>query len=79
MPTLTTWVYPKPTDWNEFENIVWDLFRRDWQDQDAQRFEIYFSRKRWFEDLYYTKYCGSYLLLDLNQFAEIPNLLYIIH
>jgi len=38
MPTPTTWVYPKPKDWDEFENLVWDLFRRRWQDPDAQRY-----------------------------------------
>jgi hypothetical protein len=39
MPTPTTWIYPKPQNWDEFEDIVWDLFRRNWQDEDAQRYD----------------------------------------
>ncbi len=38
MPTETTWIYPKPKSWDEFEAIVWDLFRRSWGDPEAQRY-----------------------------------------
>ena len=31
-------IIKKPKNWDEFEAIVWDLFRRSWQDEDAQRY-----------------------------------------
>lgn len=37
MPTLSTSELPKPSNWDEFEDIVWNIYRRKWQDQNAQR------------------------------------------
>ncbi len=37
MPTLPTSELPRPQDWNEFEDIVWNIYRRKWQDPNAQR------------------------------------------
>lgn len=37
MPTLPTSELPKPQDWNEFEDIVWNIYRHKWQDPNAQR------------------------------------------
>jgi hypothetical protein len=38
MPTPTTSVLPKPKSWDEFEDIVWDIYKRKWQDPYAQRY-----------------------------------------
>jgi len=38
MPTPSTSELPKPRSWDEFEDIVWDLYSREWQDRDAQRY-----------------------------------------
>ncbi len=38
MPTPSTSDLPKPKSWNEFEDIVWDIYTRRWQDPHAQRY-----------------------------------------
>ena len=38
MPTPETAEYPKPKDAYEFEDIVWDIFKRKWNDPQAQRY-----------------------------------------
>ena len=38
MPTLSTSELPKPKSWDEFEEIVWDIFKRKWNDPDAKRY-----------------------------------------
>jgi hypothetical protein len=38
MPTRETAEYPKPKDAYEFEDIVWDIFKRKWNDPQAQRY-----------------------------------------
>ena len=37
MPTLSTSDIPKPSNWDEFEDIVWNIYRRKWQDPNASR------------------------------------------
>ena len=37
MPTLKGMQFPRPKAWNEFETIVWDLFRKVWNDPNAQK------------------------------------------
>jgi hypothetical protein len=37
MPTASQAEYPRPTDWPEFEELCWDLYRREWRDPHAQR------------------------------------------
>jgi tetratricopeptide (TPR) repeat protein len=38
MPTVPQSELPKPKSWDEFEDIVWDLYKRVWGDPDAQRY-----------------------------------------
>ncbi len=38
MPTPSTSDLPKPKSWDEFEDIVWDIYTRRWQDPHAQRY-----------------------------------------
>ncbi|MBW4670436.1 MAG: NACHT domain-containing protein [Cyanomargarita calcarea GSE-NOS-MK-12-04C] len=38
MPIPATSELPKPKDWNEFEDIVWEIYTRKWQDSHAQRY-----------------------------------------
>ena len=38
MPTPATSELPKPLSWDEFEDIVWDIYKRKWNDPDAQRY-----------------------------------------
>ena len=38
MPTPTTSDLPTPKSWDEFEDIVWKIYRREWQDSHAQRY-----------------------------------------
>lgn len=38
MPTPATSELPKPKDWNEFEDIVWEIYTRKWQDSHAKRY-----------------------------------------
>lgn len=38
MPTPSTSDLPKPKSWNEFEDIVWEIYTRRWQDPYAQRY-----------------------------------------
>jgi hypothetical protein len=38
MPTRETAEYPKPKDAYEFEDIVWDIFKRKWNDPNAKRY-----------------------------------------
>ena len=38
MPTPSTSDLPKPRDWDEFEDIVWDIFMRKWNDPKAKRY-----------------------------------------
>lgn len=37
MPDITTSEFPLPRSWEEFEDIVWDLYARIWLDPNAQR------------------------------------------
>lgn len=37
MPTIPQGELPKAKSWDEFEDIVWDLFALDWQDPHAVR------------------------------------------
>jgi Restriction endonuclease len=38
MPTPSISDLPKPKDWNEFEDIVWEVYKRRWRDPHAQRY-----------------------------------------
>jgi len=38
MPTVAQSELPKPKSWDEFEDIVWDLYKRVWGDPDARRY-----------------------------------------
>ena len=38
MPTVAQSEWPKPKSWDEFEDIVWDLYLRLWDDPNAQRY-----------------------------------------
>lgn len=38
MPTPPTSDLPKPKSWDEFEDIVWEIYMRKWQDSHAQRY-----------------------------------------
>jgi hypothetical protein len=38
MPTPSTSDLPKPKSWDEFEDIVWEIYTRRWQDPHAQRY-----------------------------------------
>ncbi|HLO85910.1 MAG TPA: restriction endonuclease [Nostocaceae cyanobacterium] len=38
MPTPATSDLPKPKSWNEFEDIIWEIYTRQWQDSHAQRY-----------------------------------------
>jgi hypothetical protein len=38
MPTLPTGELPKPKSWDEFEEIIWDIFLRKWNDPHAKRY-----------------------------------------
>ncbi|NMF57299.1 restriction endonuclease [Pseudanabaena yagii] len=38
MPTPSTSDLPKPKSWDEFEDIVWEIYTRRWQDPYAQRY-----------------------------------------
>lgn len=38
MPTPSTSDLPKPKSWDEFEDIVWEIYARRWQDPHAQRY-----------------------------------------
>ncbi|MBE9216735.1 restriction endonuclease [Plectonema cf. radiosum LEGE 06105] len=38
MPIPSTSDLPKPKSWHEFEDIVWELYTRQWQDPHAQRY-----------------------------------------
>lgn len=38
MPTIPQSELPRPKSWDEFEDIVWDLFARAWNDPNAQRY-----------------------------------------
>lgn len=37
MPTIPQGELPRPKSWDEFEDIVWDLYARAWDDPNAQR------------------------------------------
>lgn len=38
MPTPSTSDLPKPKSWNEFEDITWEIYKRKWHDNHAQRY-----------------------------------------
>ena len=38
MPTHSTSDLPKPKSWDEFEDITWEIYKRKWQDNHAQRY-----------------------------------------
>jgi hypothetical protein len=38
MPTPSTSDLPKPKCWDEFEDITWEIYKRKWQDNHAQRY-----------------------------------------
>ena len=38
MPTPSTSDLPKPKSWDEFEDITWEIYKRKWQDNHAQRY-----------------------------------------
>ncbi|MEG4007094.1 restriction endonuclease [Microcoleus sp. Pol11C1] len=38
MPTPSTSDLPKPKSWDEFEDIVWDIYTRKWKDPNAKRY-----------------------------------------
>lgn len=38
MPIPTTSDLPRPNSWNEFEDIVWEIYTREWKDPHAQRY-----------------------------------------
>jgi hypothetical protein len=38
MPTPAASDLPKPKSWDEFEDIVWEIYTRKWQDSHAQRY-----------------------------------------
>ncbi|WP_442786351.1 restriction endonuclease [Leptothoe sp. PORK10 BA2] len=38
MPVPSTSDLPKPKSWDEFEDIVWEVYARKWQDPHTQRY-----------------------------------------
>lgn len=38
MPIPATSEFPKPKDWNEFEDIVWEIYTRKWQSSHTKRY-----------------------------------------
>ncbi|MBW4512442.1 MAG: restriction endonuclease [Scytonematopsis contorta HA4267-MV1] len=38
MPSPATSELPKPKDWNEFEDIVWEIYTRKWQGSHVERY-----------------------------------------
>jgi tetratricopeptide (TPR) repeat protein len=40
MPTVPGSELPVPKSWDEFEDIVWDLYSREWDDPHAQRYGV---------------------------------------
>jgi len=38
MPTIPQSELPRPKSWDEFEEIVWDIYQRLWKDPHAQRY-----------------------------------------
>jgi len=38
MPTHSTSDLPKPKSWGEFEDITWEIYKRKWHDNHAQRY-----------------------------------------
>jgi hypothetical protein len=40
MPTVPGSELPVPKSWDEFEDIVWDLYSREWNDPHAQRYGV---------------------------------------
>jgi hypothetical protein len=38
MPTPSTSDLPTPKSWDEFEDITWEIYKRKWQDNHAQRY-----------------------------------------
>ncbi|MEG3939513.1 hypothetical protein QT995_15290 [Microcoleus sp. S36b_A3] len=38
MPTPSTSDLPKPKSWDEFEDITWEIYKRKWQENHAQRY-----------------------------------------
>lgn len=38
MPTPSTSDLPKPKSWDEFEDITWEIYKRKWHDNHAQRY-----------------------------------------
>ena len=38
MPTRSTSDLPKPKSWDEFEDIIWEIYKRKWHDNHAQKY-----------------------------------------
>lgn len=38
MPTASTSDLPKPKSWDEFEDITWEIYKRKWHDNHAQKY-----------------------------------------
>jgi hypothetical protein len=38
MPTPSTSDLPKPKSWDDFEDITWEIYKRKWQDNHAQKY-----------------------------------------
>ncbi len=38
MPTPSTSDLPKPKSWDEFEDMIWEIYKRKWHDNHAQRY-----------------------------------------
>jgi energy-coupling factor transporter ATP-binding protein EcfA2 len=70
MPTPTTSVLPKPKSWDEFEDIVWDIYKREWRDPHAQRYGRSGQRQNGVDIYGQQNGSGSYIAVQCKRYED---------
>src|SRR6266496_5003033 len=70
MPSPSTSDLPKPKSWDEFEDIVWELYARKWQDSHAQRYGRHGQSQNGIDIYGQIKGSDSYIAIQCKRYDD---------
>lgn len=70
MPTPSTSDLPKPKSWDEFEDIVWEIYTRRWQDSHAQRYGRSGQAQNGIDIYGQQNHSGNYIAVQCKRYED---------
>jgi hypothetical protein len=70
MPTPSTSDLPKPKSWDEFEDIVWEIYTRRWPDSHAQRYGRSGQAQNGIDIYGQENHSGNYIAVQCKRYED---------